>query len=760
MELQLGDKQFKHVNLTILSTSSVTDYLSRIITKPIAVSEVKDKYDGVFMRKTLLTLAISSALALTACSPSPSTDTLSHNETAQTMSTASSNVLMTASPLFDQAPQFDKITMADYEPAFEQGMVQHSKEIEKIANNPQPATFDNTLVAMEKAGVLLTRVSHVFFALSGVISNDEFQRIEAALAPKLSAHNDNIYLNAALFKRIETINAQKTTLSEEDQYLVDYYYNEFVRAGAKLNDAQKDKMRTINEQISSLQTEFSQNLMASFKNDVIIVEDKGKLSGLSEADIASLAAAASGAGHSGYMITLVNTTRQPILSSLSNRELREQIWQKSANRAMATNGPILLKLVKLRAQKASLLGFANWASYATADQMAKTPAAIFTILDELAPQALVKTKIEAKDIEKEMHADGVTGPVQAWDWAYYAEKVRATKFDLDDNLVKPYFELNSVLKNGLFFAMEKFYGIHFEERKDLPVYHPDVSVFEVFNQDNSSVGLFYFDPYAREGKGGGAWMDAFVSQSNLLNEKPVVFNVLNIVKPASGQPTLLSFDEATTLFHEFGHAAHGLFSQVKYPSLAGTSTPRDFVEFPSQFNEDWDIEPSVIANYAKHDKTGEAIPADLLKRVLNAIKFNQGFDTTEYLAAALLDMEWHMLDADANITDVEAFEQQALKKHGLDYAPVPSRYKSAYFSHTFAGGYSAGYYAYLWTEVFAADAFAHIQKNGGMTRENGDQFREKILSIGSSKDLMQSYVEFRGQQPDTQALLQRRGLVD
>lgn len=715
---------------------------------------------SINMRTSLVATAISAALALTACSPSVSTDTANKTDSTKTMAVKQTmNVLLEKSPLDYQAPQFDKIQMDSYEPMFSQGMAEHAAEISTIANNPEPATFDNTLVAMEKSGELLSRVSTVFSALSGVISNDEFLRIEAELAPLLSAHNDNIYLNETLFKRVEAINASKAKLNAEDQRLVDYYYSEFVRAGAKLDDAQKTTMRDINEQISSLQTEFSQNLLASFKNDVIIVTDKNQLSGLSESDIASLAQAAKGAEQEGYMITLVNTTRQPILSSLANRDLRQQIWQKSAGRAMDTNGPVLLKLVELRAQKASLLGYANWASYATEDQMAKNPTAVLDILDRLAPQALVKAKVEAADIEEQMKADGLTGPVQAWDWAYYGEKVRKAKYDLDDSQVKPYFELNSVLEKGLFFAMEKLYGIHFSERKDLPVYHADVRCFEVFNQDNSSIGLFYFDPYAREGKGGGAWMGEFVTQSFLFNEKPVVFNVLNNVKPAPGQPTLLSFDEATTLFHEFGHAAHGLFSQVKYPSLAGTNTARDFVEFPSQAHEDWNIEPSVIANYAKHYQTGEAIPADLLERVLNSVKFNQGYDTTEYLAAALLDMEWHLIGPDAKITDVAAFEQQALAKHGLDYAPIPSRYKSAYFSHTFAGGYSAGYYAYLWTEVFAADAFTHMQKNGGLNRENGDEFREKILSIGNSKDLMESYVGFRGQQPDTDALLKRRGLV-
>ena len=427
---------------------------------------------------------------------------------------------------------------------------------------------------------------------------------------------------------------------------------------------------------------------------------------------------------------------------------------------MDVNGPIILELTHLRAEKAALLGYPNWASYAIENQMAKKPENVFKILDDLAPQAVEKAKEEAAAIEEVMHADGVAGDVQPWDWAYYAEKVRKAKYDLDDSEVKPYFELNSVLENGLFFAMEKLYGITFKERTDLPVYVDDARLFEVFNEDGSNIGLFYFDPYAREGKSGGAWMSEFVTQSFMNGTKPVVYNELNIVKPAPGEPTLLSFDETTTLFHEFGHADHGLFSLVKYPSLAGTNTARDFVEFPSQFNEDWAIDPAVLANYAKHYKTGEPIPQALLDKVMKAVSFNQGFNTVEYLAAALLDMEWHMIGADEEVKDVAAFEKAALEKHGIDYAPVPPRYKSAYFSHTFAGGYSAGYYAYLWTEVLAADAFAHMAENGGLTRENGDLFRKEILSKGNSEDLMENYVEFRGQEPTVDALMKRRGLTD
>ncbi|MFT4953574.1 MAG: peptidyl-dipeptidase Dcp, partial [Pseudoalteromonas tetraodonis] len=580
------------------------------------------------------------------------------------------------------------------------------------------------------------------------------------MAPVFSAHSDDIYLNGALFKRVQTVYDNKDKLSAEDQRLVDFYYKQFVKAGAKLNDAEKAKMREINAELAKLSTEFSQNVLKSFKEDVILVTDKSKLAGLSEGEIAGLAAAAKKAGKDGYMITLVNTTQQPILASLENRELREQIFKASTNRAAKTNGPIIIKETNLRAQKAELLGFKDWASYVMTSRMAQTTDNVYGILDDLAPKAVEKAKAEAQAIQKVINDSGENFELKPWDWSFYAEKVRAEKYDLDPALVKPYFEMQSVIHNGLFFAMEKLYGITFKERKDLPVYHDDVMAFEVFNADGSAIGLFYMDPYAREGKRGGAWMSAYVSQSGLKGTKPVIYNAQNIPKPAEGEPTLMTFDEVSTMFHEFGHAAHGLFSDVKYPSLAGTATARDFVEFPSQAHEDWMIEPTVLANYAKHYKTGEPIPQALLDKVLESQKFNQGFGTTEYLAAALLDMEWHSFGSDKKITDVQQFESDALKAHGIDYYPVPPRYKSNYFSHTFAGGYSAGYYAYLWTEVFAADAFAHMENNGGLTRENGDKFRKEILSKGNSRDLMQSYIEFRGQKPTTDALLKRRGLVD
>jgi peptidyl-dipeptidase Dcp len=719
-----------------------------------------DYPNGAYMRITLVAAAIGAAFVLSACSEKMSSEK-SQNSTIEAKAAIDhENLLLSRSPLQDQAPQFDKIKMSDYEPAYALGFQQQEVEIDAIAYNEDAASFDNTIVAMETSGELLARVNNVFSNLSGLISDKEFQRIEAEMAPKLSAHSDNIFLNETLFKRVQSIYQQRDGLSAEDQRLIAYYNDKFVRAGAKLDEKSKTRMREINSELSILSTDFSQNILKSFKEDTILVTDKAQLAGLSENDIASLASAAKDAGKEGYMITLVNTTRQPVLSSLENRQLRQKVWETSANRAMANNGPILLKLVKLRAEKANLLGYVDWASYVSADQMAQTPEAIFGILDDLAPKAVAKAKAEAAEIQAIMKSEGADFEMMPWDWAYYADKVRAAKYDLDESLLKPYFEFNTVLHDGLFFAMEKLYGITFKDRKDLPVWNDTVLAFEVFNEDGSSIGLFYLDPYAREGKSGGAWMSEFMTQSWLLNNKPVVYNAQNIPKPAEGQPTLMTFSEVTTMFHEFGHATHGLFSQVKYPSLAGTATARDFVEFPSQFNEDWDIDPLVLANYAKHYQTGEPIPQALLDKVLASHKYGQGYDTTEYLAASLLDMEWHTLPADASIQDVEQFEQKALAKHGIAYMAVPARYKSAYFSHIFAGGYSAGYYAYLWTEVFAADAFGFMAENGGLNRANGDSFREKVLSMGNSQDLMQDYINFRGQKPTTDALLKRRGLVD
>ena len=717
------------------------------------------------MRRTLITTAISAALMLSACSESSTDTAIVSKTTAETPTTmtkapaSAANVLLTPSPLQYMAPQFDKLQASDYLPAFEQGMLQHKAEIAAITNNSDAATFENTIVALEKTGAILDRTQRIFFNLSGLISDDNFTRVEEQIVPQLTAHQDNIYLDEKLFARIQAIYKTKATLTGEDLRLVEVYYSRFVRAGAELSAPDKATMRELNGELAKLETSFSQNLLKSYKDDVIIVEDKAQLDGLSDSDIASLAAAAKDAGKTGYMITLVNTTTQPLLSSIKNRDLRKKLWETSAYRAMETNAPLNINIAKLRAQKAKLLGYSTWAAYSLGDQMAKTPEAVYGILDDLAPKALVKAKVEAADIQAEIVKDGQTFELAPWDWAYYAEKVRKAKYDLDDSQVKPYFEMNTVLNDGMFFAMNKLYGISVKPRNDLPVWHKDVSAYEIFNQDGSSIGLFYLDLYARQGKRGGAWMDELVSQSFLKNTQPVVYNALNVPKPAEGQPTLMTFDEVSTLFHEFGHAIHGLYSQVNYPSLAGTLTARDFVEFPSQANEDWSIDPQVLANYAKHYQTGEPIPAELLTKVLKAHTFNQGFGTVEYLSAALLDMEWHSIAADTEITDVAAFEKQALAKHGLDYAPVPPRYKTTYFSHSFGGGYSAGYYAYLWTEVFAADSFSYMMSQGGLTLENGQKYRDTVLSKGNSQDLMQSYIDFAGKKPSTDALLKRRGLV-
>ena len=712
------------------------------------------------MRKNLITIAMGMVFVLGGCSAqsgdTPQTQAKANMVTQQN----ADNVLLHPSPLQDQAPQFDKIVSADYLPAFSLGMAQHDTDITKIINNPAPASFDNTISAMETSGALLSRVSRMFFNLSGLISDDEMLKIQDTILPELTAHEDNIYLNRDLFARIETIYQDKDALKGEQKRLTELYYNNFLRAGAKLSLGDKTKIRDLNTSLAKAGADFSQNVLKSFKNDVILVTDKSQLLGLSADEIASLAAAAKSTGREGYMITLVNTTRQPILAKLSNRQLRQKIWQASTDRAMDTNGPLAIKLAQLRADKAALLGYPNWAAYTLGDQMAKTPDAVFAILDDLVPKAIAKAGAEAEDIREEMTREGANFELQPWDWAFYAEKVRQQKYNLDESQIKPYFEFNRVLKDGLFYAMNRLYGIEVKPRNDLPVWQEDVMAFEVFNQDGSSIGIFYLDPYARPGKNGGAWMDEFVTQSGLLGTHPVVYNALNIPKPAAGKPTLMTFDEVTTMFHEFGHAVHGLFSEVKYPSIAGTATARDFVEFPSQFNEDWDINPEVIAHYAKHYQTGEPIPAKLLNKILKSHKFNQGHDTTEYLAAAILDMEWHSIAPGTSIYDVEAFEHKVLAKHGIDYAPVPPRYKTSYFSHSFGGGYSAGYYAYLWTEVLAADAFSYMDKTGGLTLENGNKYRQAILSKGNSQDLMGDYMHFRGSKPTTDALLKRRGLKD
>ncbi len=730
------------------------------------------------MHKSLIAIAVGASLALAGCGetetkPAASADKaeakvetvaadnkVTTKEKKVVAANAENNPLLVKSSLQYEAPEYDKIKLEHYIPAFKQGIKEQAAEIDAIANNAEAATFDNTIVAMEKTGALLTRVSGAFFNIAGTISDDTVRAIQSEVVPLLTAHGDNINLNPALFKRVEAVYQGIDKLKGEDKRLTELTYKRFVRAGAKLDDAQKAKVREINGELAKLTNEFGQNLMKVSKDAAVVVEDKAQLAGLSDSKIASLAAAAEAADMKGkYLITLQNTTRQSIMNSLENRELREKIWQASANRGMDVNGPLAIRLAELRANKAQLMGYPNWAAYVLDNQMAKTPAAVLKMLDDMAPKIVAKNELEAAELKALMKANGVTHDLKPWDWTYYAEKVRAAKYDLDESEVRNYFEINNVLEKGIFYALERQFGITFKERNDLPTYHPDVRTFEVFDADGSSIGLFYADYFAREGKRGGAWMNAFVSQNKLLNKKPVIVNVMNIPKPAEGEPALVSFDNVTTMFHEMGHGIHGLFSDVKYPSLAGTAVSRDYVEFPSQFQEDWAINPEVLASYAKHYKTGEAIPQELLAKMLKANKFNQGFDSLEYVAAALLDMEWHSIAPGTKVESLTDFEDKALAAHGVKSDYVPPRYKSNYFAHVFAGGYSAGYYAYMWSEVLAADAFNFIAKNGGLSREYGDKIRQTIYSKGNSIDPNQQYLNFKGAKPEVEGLLLRRGLL-
>lgn len=718
------------------------------------------------MRKTLLASAIGAVLTLSACSDNTAPTQQANQAAAPAAATevTVTNPLFKKSTLTYEAPDFAAIKDEHFLPAFEEGMKQNLAEVEAIANNTEAATFENTIVAMEKSGELLTRTSRIFFNLSGSDSNAERRKIQSELAPKLAAHSDNISLNPQLFARIEKIynEREELKLDAESKRLVEVYYERFVRSGAKLTEEQKVAIRAINEENSKLTTQFSQNLLAETSNIAVVIDTAEELDGLSASQVTAAANAATAAGHEGkYLLSITNTTRQPVLAQLSNRDVRQRVWEASANRAQSgefNNTPIVARLAQLRAERAKLLGYDNWASFTLENNMAKTPAAVFSMLDSMVPAVVENTKKEQEAIQAMIREKGGDFEVQPWDWEYYAEFVRQAKYDLDEEEVKQYFEFDRVLNDGVFYYMNRFYGIRFEPRPDLPVYHPDVKAYEVFDADGSSIAIFYADYFAREGKRGGAWMSAFVGQSHLTGQKPVVVNVMNIPKAPEGQPTLISYDHTTTIFHELGHGVHGMFSNVKYPSLSGTSVSRDFVEFPSTFEEDWAQHPEVISNYAKHYQTGEAIPAELLDKVIRSRSFNQGFDTLEYLSAALLDMEWHTLSADAAQQDPQAFEAAALKKHGVDLPAVPPRYKTNFFSHSMGGGYSAGYYAYMWSEILAADAFAYVQKNGGLTRENGDHYRKNVLSVGNSRPTMDSYKAFRGEEPTTDALLIRRGL--
>jgi peptidyl-dipeptidase Dcp len=676
-----------------------------------------------------------------------------------------SNPFAAVSTLPFHAPPFDKIKDSHFQPAIEAGMREQIAEVAKITAQKDAPTFANTIEAMERSGQLLFRSAAVFFALTGADTNEALQKIQSEIAPKLAAHQDAIYLDDKLFARVKTLYDTRASLGfdAEQNQLVERYYRNFVRAGALLNDADKTKLRALNTEESTLTTDFSNKLLAATNAAALVVDDKANLAGFSEAEIAAAANDAKAAKKDGkFLLPLQNTTQQPAQVSLQDRATRERLFKASTERAEHGDAndtrAIIQRLAVLRAERAKLLGYPNYAAYTLDDQMAKTPEHALKLMTDMVPAATAKARGEAASMQALIDKQKGGFKLAPWDWQYYAEQVRKAEYDLDESQIKPYLEINRVLEDGVFYAATQLYGITFKERKDIPVYDPDIRVFEVFDKDGSPLALFYADFWKRDSKRGGAWMDNLVPQSGLFGTKPVVFNVCNFTKPAASQPALISWDDATTMFHEFGHALHGMFSDVKYPTLSGTNVPRDFVEFPSQFNEHWADDPKVFANFAKHYKTGEPMPAALVEKIRKTRTYGQGFATTEYLAAALLDMAWHVLPADAPKQDVLAFEKNALAKFKIDMPEVPPRYRTTYFAHVWGGGYAAGYYAYLWSEVLDHDAYYWFRENGGMTRENGQRFRDMVLSRGSTKDMAQLYRDFRGRDPEVEPLLEQRGL--
>ena len=624
-------------------------------------------------------------------------------------------------------------------------------------------TFENTIVALEKSGQILTRVANVFYNKSSSDTSDVIDAIEAEIAPKLAAHADSIKLDPTLFSRIKTLVTKSNALNPEDSWVLKKYYEDFLQAGADLDPEKRERVKEINEELSTLETKFAKNLLADTNDLAVMVDDEKELEGLSPHQIAACKAAAEARGHADkWLIGMVNFSGHPLLGSLSNRALREEIMKNSLRKGARANAndtrDILLRMVELRLERAKLFGMKSHAEYVLSQQTAGSANNVHSMLRKIAPAAASNAKKEGEDIQRLINKNG-SHPLESWDWDYYTEKVRLEKYDLDTSKMKPYFELERVLHDGVFFAAGKLFGMKFRERSDLRGYHPEARVFEVFNEDGSAIGLYVADFYTRDSKRGGAWMNSLVDQNTLMNQKPVVVNNLNIPKPPNGEPTLLTYDETTTLFHEFGHAIHGLLSNVKYPRVAGTSVQRDFVEFPSQVNEMWILWPEVLDNYARHFETGERLPQSWVDKLNESSTFNEGHATTSYLAAAVLDLAWHSLENMDGITSVEDFEAMAIKDYGLDYHPVPTRYRSTYFSHIFAGGYSSGYYGYIWSEVLDADTVEWFKENGGLTRANGDHFRKSLLSRGGSIDSMQMFREFRGRDAVIEPLLRRRGLI-
>ncbi len=670
------------------------------------------------------------------------------------------NPFYAPSPLPFHAPPFDHIRNADYAPAIDAGRSAQIREIEAIANDPAPPDFENTFAAMERSGQLLQRVLQAFRGVTGANTNPALQAVRKDEAPRLAAHEDAIRLNPKLFERVKSVYAQRTALGlkGEQLRLVEVTYEQFVHAGANLSERDKAKLKVLNEEESTLGNAFETKLLAATKSAAFTATEKRSLAGLSEAQVQAAAGAAEARKQPGYVIPLQNTTQQPALASMTDRAAREELfnagWTRAERGGEEDTRAVIARLAQVRAEKAKLLGYPSYAAWKLEDQMARTPDAVEKFLGDLTPAAVAKVRADASELQ------AVAGgtPVEAWDWEFYAEQVRKQKFDLDEAATKPYFEIENVLRNGVFYAAHQLYGISFRERKDIPVYQPEMRVFEVTDADGKPLALFYTDYWKRDNKNGGAWMSEFVGQSKLLGTLPVVYNVCNFQKPASGQPALISFSDVTTMFHEFGHALHGMFSDATYPSLAGTAVPRDFVEFPSQFNEHWALYPTVFANYAKHYQTGAAMPAGLVEKIKRARTFNQGYSVTELLAAAQLDMQWHSLPAAAPLQTADAFEQQALQKTDLALKQVPPRYRSSYFMHIWGNGYAAGYYAYLWSEMLDDDAYQWFEEHGGLTRANGDRFRRMVLSRGFTEDLPAMYRSWRGRDPSAAPMLKYRGL--
>jgi peptidyl-dipeptidase Dcp len=713
------------------------------------------------MKKLLITTTGILLLLLAAC-----TSNSTQKNSMENAKDLASNPFMQASVLPFQAPDFSKINDSDFAPAFEEGFKEHLAEIDSVANNPEPPTFENTLVALEKSGKLLRRVNGVFSMLSGANTDSVLQKLDEDIAPKLAAQQDAIFLNDKLFKRIEAVYQKKDELGldKESGRLLEYYHTQFIIAGANLSAEDKNKLKKLNEEEAGLSAKYTNLLLAAAKAGALVVDNKEALKGLSEGALNSAAQNAESAGNKGkWQLSLQNTTQQPALQSLENRDTRHQLFEASWNRAEKGDNndtrATILRLAEIRVEKANLLGFPNYAAWALQDQMAKTPEAVETFLKKLVPASTAKARKEAADLQTLINKEKGGFQLEPWDWNYYAEKIRKSRYDLDENEVKPYFEVFNVLENGVFYAANQLYGLTFKRRTDIPVYQEDMRVYTVYDRDSSELGLFYCDYFKRDNKSGGAWMNNVVEQSKLLGTKPAIYNVCNFTKPAPGEPALISFDDVTTMFHEFGHGLHGLFADQVYPSLSGTSVARDFVELPSQFNEHWALDPKVFRHYAVNYETGEPMPQKLVDKIRKSQEFNQGYALTEILAASELDMEWHTIPAGDSVKSVDDFETAALKRTDLDLPQVPPRYRSSYFLHIWSNGYAAGYYAYLWAEMLDDDAYNWFKENGGLTLSNGQRFRGMILSRGNTEDYNKMFYDFIGHEPDIKPLLEARGLT-